>query len=394
MGADRKECPLCDSGTTERFVLRPAVAVHQNLLMSDEAAAKGISRGRLSMRFCGACGFVFNDAFDASLLGYGAEYDNTQVLSPAFAEHVDHLVDHLVRDRGVRGARIVEVGCGKGAFLSKIVERKDAENIGIGFDPAYVGPSESLDGRLRFVPSFYDERAADVPADVVVCRHVIEHVADPVALLRSVRRALAGSPQARVFFETPCVRWILENQVVWDFFYEHCSLFTADSLTSAFEKAGLVVRDVRHVFSGQYLFLEATPSAQPLAHRSRLGALDVPALATRFAEHEAECSATWRDRLERLSAARRVVVWGAGAKGVTFANLIDPDRRLIDCVVDINPAKQGKYLPGTGHPIVAPASLVGREVVLLVLNPNYLREIEQTVARLRLDAEIIDLMNR
>ena len=65
---------------------------------------------------CDACGFVFNRAFDPALPCYGAGYDNAQRHSPAFATHLEALARHLVEERGVRGARIVEIGCGQGDF--------------------------------------------------------------------------------------------------------------------------------------------------------------------------------------------------------------------------------------------------------------------------------------
>ena len=104
-----------------------------------------------------------------------------------------------------------------------------AANTGVGFDPAYRGPDVDCSGRARFERRFYGPECADTAADVVVCRHVIEHVPRPVELLRTVRQALAASPHARVYLETPDAAWILRNQVLCDLFYEHCSLFTAPS---------------------------------------------------------------------------------------------------------------------------------------------------------------------
>jgi len=76
-----------------------------------------------------------------------------------------------------------------------------------------------------------------------------------------------------------------------------------------------------------------------------------------------------------------IAVWGAGAKGVTFVNLIDPKKELIDCVVDLNPNKQGRHIPGTGHPIVSYQNLPKRKVTTAILmNPNY-REENQTLLR-------------
>ena len=366
-------CPLCNVAAAATFLLREAVPVHQNLLVRTRAEARTVPRGRLAMTVCAGCGFVFNRAFDPALPRYGPDYDNTQSHSAAFDAYLAALAAHLVEERGVRGARIVEIGSGKGDFLRRLIDWPGADNTGIGFDPAYAGPREDCAGRLRFESRLYGADCADVPADVVICRHVIEHVADPLALLADVRAALRGRPGARVFFETPDVAWILRHAVAWDFFYEHCSLFNAGSLASAFARAGFARVTVRHVFEGQYLWLEAEPG-EALPAMIRPSAL--PAWAAGYGRSEAARLALWRARIAALAALGKVAVWGAGAKGVTFAGLADPDGEAIDCVVDINPAKQGRYVPSTGHPIVAPSALPGREVRhVILMNPAYRAEV-------------------
>ena len=219
----RNKCPVCTSERTFLFLNRSNVPVHQNLVIKDQVAAVNIARGDLTFVCCDEGGFVFNSAFDPSKLSYGAAYENTQTCSPYFKDYVGAMVRYLVYEKGVRNCRVVEVGCGKGYFLRRLVD-EDAGNTGYGFDPAYTGPETDLARRLKFERRFYGPDRVDIPADVVVCRHVIEHVPEPVALLRSIRQALGTRQNARVFFETPCVEWILRNQVIWDFFYEHCSL--------------------------------------------------------------------------------------------------------------------------------------------------------------------------
>ena len=290
----RETCPVCDATGAERFLFRAAVPVHQNLLFPTADAARAMKRGTLDMRACRACGFVFNAAFDPGLVDYGPAYENSQDCSPAFNAHLDSLVDRLVRTNGVRNGRVVEVGCGKGVFLKKLLgtrrtQRRDR------FRP--VVPRAERVGRMRFVKDFYGPTTA-VPADVVVCRHVIEHVPEPLELLRTVRAGVGESGETRVFFETPCVEWILHNRVPWDFFYEHCSLFTAASLSLALERAGFAVTDVRHVFGGQYLWAEAvsgSPDSGPRTWADRLW-------ASPSADHRLQ---TPDDRLARWDSLRR-----------------------------------------------------------------------------------------
>lgn len=382
-------CPIC-SAATEEFLRREEVPVHQNLLMAEPDAARRAARGTLALHVCQGCGFVFNAAFDPGLLSYGPAYDNTQTVSTAFNLHTSELVRALVEVHGVRGCRVVEVGSGKGGFLRQLVSYPDADNSGLGFDPSYTGPPTDLDGRVRFFRRMFDA-TAEVTADVIICRHVIEHVPDPVGLLRSIRGTLLGSPKARVFFETPCVEWILRHQVGWDFFYEHCSLFSAASLSGAFRAAGFTVTAIRHVFGGQYLWLEATPveGAQVIDHCPE----PVLGMARRFAVAESPRLRSWSLGLVQFGRAGPVAVWGAGAKGVTFCHLADPAGERVACVVDINPAKQGKFVAGTGHPILSPEGAVARGVAkVLVLNPNYVTEVTDCLARHGSAAEVLDLM--
>jgi SAM-dependent methyltransferase len=384
-------CPICSSPTTTRFLRRALVPVHQNLVAKDRSAAVEITRGDLDLAVCETCGFVFNQAFDAGKLTYNHAYDNTQSYSPYFDAYLDDLVEQLVNQRGVRNQRIVEVGCGKGLFLKKLVGAADTGNTGYGFDPSYAGPDTDLGGRIRFERRYYGPDCTHIPADIVVCRHVIEHIADPIQLLRTIRQTLADAPHARVFFETPCVDWILRNQVIWDFFYEHCSYFSAQSLTTAFEIAGFHVERVTHIFGEQYLWLEATLAAGNPAITKRPN--DTPALAQRFAIAENQLVSSWRARGAALAAQQRIALWGAGAKGVTFANLVDADCTQIVCVVDMNPQKQHRYIPGSGHPIIDYRELARLGVsAALVMNPNYRQEIAQLLDQAKLQIELIDAM--
>ena len=382
-------CPVCGGDALEEFIHRERVVPHQNTLMATRDAARTVSRGTLSLVVCRGCGFIHNQAFDPAIMDYGEDYDNAQTHSPAFRAYVDGMAKRLLEDHGPRDCRIVEIGCGDGYFLRKLVEDADRGNRGVGFDPSYRGPDRDEDGRARFERRFYDADCASLAADMVVCRHVIEHVPDPVAMLGSVRAGLEGAPHARVFFETPCVDWIFAGDVIWDLFYEHCCYFTAASLTCAFQRAGFEVIGVDHVFSGQYLWLEARPAEAEIAPRLRPGA--TPDQARRMGAGEARLLRRLGDQIGALCGRSRTAIWGAEAKGVTLANLLDPEARLFDCIIDINPGKQGCFIAGTGHEIVAPEDAASRGVeAALLMNPNYRTEIEAMIRAAGLPIELIE----
>ena len=346
------------------------------------------------MHVCHQCGFVFNATFDPALLDYGSDYDNSLICSTAFENHLDELVAYLLYDRRIQQSQIIEIGCGKGTFLRKLVANQATGNQAVGFDPSYFGPESDLSGRLRFVKQFFDGTRFAVQPDVVICRHVLEHIKQPVTFLKTLNTALkvSGSLSTRVFFETPCVEWILSNQVAWDFFYEHCSLFNSSSLAQTFQQAGFEVARVKHLFGGQYLWIEANWS-QNLAQAATPDPGALPGLAEQFSLTESQQWSVWIREIARLRQLGRIALWGAGAKGVTFANRIDPDGQLLEGVVDVNLQKQGKFLPGTGHSIIAPEQLGDYGIsTALVLNSNYVAEIQRTLQALKSPVLVFDLM--
>ena len=143
-------CPVCDGALLQPFLQRLQVPVHQNLVVTSQLAARAVTRGDLDLVACEFCGFIFNQAFDFSRLTYGKDYDSTRSLSGYFNDYLDGLVYDMVEHQGVRNCTIVEVGCGQGEFLKKLVEYPGANNVGYGFDPSYIGPAQLIDGVLEF----------------------------------------------------------------------------------------------------------------------------------------------------------------------------------------------------------------------------------------------------
>lgn len=387
----KAKCSVCDSTQVNKFLERFNVPVHQNLVLFTEKNAKEVDFGELVLFFCNQCGFIFNGAFHLDKLQYGHLYDNTQELSAVFQSYISSLVDYLIRQCGIRNKKIVEVGCGNGSFLKKIVLA--SESTGFGFDPSYAGEESCIDGRVTFFKKFYDASCASTRADIVICRHVIEHVPRPVELFMNIKHALVDSPDALVFFETPDVEWILRKKVFYDLFYEHCSYFSCNTIVEALQAAGFYVHSVQNNFNGQYLWVLAT--VQPGQKDSFSNQCSMPNqlkhCVTHYSHQEKQIMQRWKGKIKRLRAKGKVSVWGAGAKGSTFVNIVDPKGELIDSLIDINPNKQGCYVAGTGHPIIGCHEILHRKPAsIIVMNPNYTDEIKKIVAQLGLSVELIN----
>lgn len=373
----KKVCPACNFPDTVIFLKRDSGPVHQNLVLRTRSEALQLTRTELVLSICHNCGFVFNVSFDESLLSYGQNYDNCQFNSRHFKAYIEGRIRELVENRGLRDKQIVEIGCGKGEFLRALVSYPGSGNTGIGYDPSYLGPLEVLGGRIKFKKEYYGVETDSQPADVVVCRHLIEHIENPLTFLENVRRSIKDTEESRLFLETPCVDWILTNSVIQDFFYEHCSLFTEYSLGRLLKRCDFDVIQSRHVFNGQYLWVEAKPSGgmgsiQDLSQEM----LVVKALG--YGIEESRLIKHWQTWIRSIAPKGSVAIWGAAAKGVTFTNLIDPEETFVNCLVDLNSNKQGCFIPGTGHPVVSPLELPSRGVShAIIMNPNYTQEIRK-----------------
>ena len=385
-------CPNCGTPGIEVFYRAHGVPVHSVQLLRTRQEALDFPTGDVDLAFCRGCGFMSNVAFDPALQDYSHEYESTQQHSPTFSTFHRRLAERLVERYGLRGKRLVEIGCGQGEFLTLLCEAGD--NRGIGFDPAYVeGRNPAVDGeRIRIIKDFYSETYAECDGDFICCKMTLEHIQDTRGFVGTVRRVIGDRPDTIVFFQVPDTVIVLRELAFWDIYYEHCSYFTPPSLAHVFRQQGFDVVDLRTEYDDQYLMVEARPAddaghAQPASDQDLEGiAKDV----AHFAAHMDGKLEGWRRRLgEMRRNGRRAVLWGGGSKGVAFLTTLGV-RDEIEYVVDINPLKRGTYMAGTGQEVVAPEFLsdYGPESVI-VMNPIYRSEIGRQLESLGVTAELL-----
>jgi hypothetical protein len=385
-------CPVCAETRSMTLNEVAEAPIIMNRVYATCAAARAAPRGLLELMGCSVCGFVWNRAFQTKRIAYDADYENDQTHSPAFAAYLRaRATDVVAAVPAGEKVDYLEIGCGQGRFILEVANVAGSRLASAeGFDPAWRGEDGIGPAGSRIHKAYFDWRTAQLLTrrpNVIASRHTIEHVPDPVALLLAVRMALGAAARARIFIETPCVSWILKRQAMQDFFYEHCSLFTARALALALRKAGFRSPRVDHVFGGQYLWASAaTDGTDEVFETEPPGDLEAFAGAnTRFAAH-------WRAQVHAAAAHGPVALWGAGAKGVTFALIADPENRLIDHVVDVNPSKQNHHIAGSGLKVLAPKDAAQRGArTIFVMNPNYLEEIATTVAQIGMQARLVPI---
>ena len=159
--------------------------------------AKNAPTGTMTLFQCQDCGCMQNLTFDEARVNY-ENYSLSLINSPAYQQHVQTLISLLREKYHIAHAKIVEIGCGDAHLLYTIAKATDSK--GIGYDPSFEKRREKLaqnqaDDFNDFVTIFseyFSESAIHKDTDVLLCRHVLEHIPEPINMLRSIHDILAG----------------------------------------------------------------------------------------------------------------------------------------------------------------------------------------------------------
>jgi SAM-dependent methyltransferase len=378
----------------EVFFELEGVPTNSCILLSSREEALAYPRGDVEMAFCPACGFISNMAFDTRLTEYSGRYEETQGFSETFNAFHRNLAERLIERYDLHRKNVLEIGCGKGEFITLLAELGD--NRGIGFDPGYREErlSDTVTQRLKFVKDFYSAKYSEYQADFVCCKMTLEHIHPTSQFISTVRRAIGDQEDTAVFFQIPDATRIIRDCAFEDIYYEHCSYFSAGSLGRLFRRNGFDVLNLETEYGGQYLTIEAKPARRvptpPLPQE-----YDLASLARYVAEFPAKCRTKldeWRRHVsEMYGRGRKMVLWGSGSKAVSFLTTLDVGNS-VGYAVDINPYRHGYYMPTTGQRIVAPAFLEEyRPDVVIVMNAVYREEIGRDLDRMSLRPEILAL---
>jgi SAM-dependent methyltransferase len=384
-------CPSCGKSGISPFYEAKGVPVNSCLMFSAEEEAVNLPTGNLILGFCNNCGFISNLAFDPSKIDYATLAPEEQGCSATFNAFAQKLANHLVDTYNLHETHVSEIGCGRGDFLALLCEIGD--NFGVGIDPSTVsgGVQSKAKDRMTFIRDYYSEKYAEYLGDFVCCRHTLEHISPTANFINTVRRSI-GDKNTPIYLEVPDVSRILKEVAFWDIYYDHCSYFNLRSLGQLFRYCNFEVTSLEKGYFDQYLLIEAKPTRQQQQKTfdEEESIEETAKMVSVFSEQCEQKLSYWRKELDRIkSEEKRAVIWGSGSKCVAFMSTLKA-KDEIQYIVDINPNRHGKYIPGVGKKIVSPDFL--RELkpqTIIVMNPIYCEEIRNMVESMGINAEYL-----
>lgn len=384
-GTPMRSCPVCTDRSARMFFEMRSVPVREGYLAPTPAQAIACDLGDIILCCCRSCGHIWNDAFDPEKLAFDPQYDVSMFLSASYRAYIDQAIERLKSRYHLAGKRALEIACGKGDFLRALVAHGFEQPI--GFDPTFDETSLSQEDRRHITAfrAYYDESHRSLEVSLVACRSALQYFREPRPFLSSIRRTLADQPQTILYFEVPNADETFVRQMVWNIAYEHGCFYSTASLARLFRESGFEVLDILSGLGGSQLEIEARIASSPSVSRfeSPPNIADIASAVDAFATIRADRVNEWTARLKRESAAgHRVALWGAGARAISFLCSV-PDLSAVQMAIDINPARQGRFLPKTGLPVVSPESLESSGVDLVIAtNPNFAQEIRGHLADL------------
>jgi SAM-dependent methyltransferase len=270
------------------------------------------------------------------------------------------------------GKRILEIGCGTGYLLSLL---RDRGATVVGIEPGPQGKVGAQRFGVRVVQGFFPEPAVPGPFDIVIAHAVLEHCADPMAFLASIRAALAEN--GHVLLAVPnCEPYLLAGDLSC-LLHQHWSYFTVDSLQALMARAGLHAAVEQAKLAGT-LYCAATPgSTRPVP------AGELPSI-TRYRERSLVMLQRLADVLAASAAGGRSV--GIYVPG-RLINALAVGRQRRPAVelrfFDDDPDLHGRFYPGFPEAIEGWQDYVARPVdTMLVMSNTFGHVIRERLDRL------------
>ncbi|KAF2393527.1 class I SAM-dependent methyltransferase [Pseudomonas frederiksbergensis] len=352
----------------------------------------------LKVAVCQHCWLVQTEDYTSADSLFDAEYAYFSSFSSTWLAHAERYVAEMVERFGLTAdSRVVEIAANDG-YLLQYVAKRGIPCLGV--EPTRSTAQAAREKGLEIRELFFGrDTAAQLvnegwSADLMAANNVLAHVPDINDFLGGFATLL--KPTGVATFEFPQLLTLMAGQQFDTLYHEHYSYLSLTAVQTLCVRNGLEVFDVSQLSThggSLRVFVqrsdgerrEVQPAVQQQLQAELAAGVKTPeyyatlAPAAERIKHE-----LLRFLLQAKAEGKRVVGYGAAAKGNTLLNYAGVKPDLLAWVADANPHKQGKYLPGSRIPIVSPAQIdLEKPDYVLVLPWNLLHEVSQQLAQVR-----------
>lgn len=379
----RETCRLCDSPRL-RLILSLAPTPPANAFVSDESSPVHDARYPLDVFFCEVCSHLqLLAVLDPSALF--EEYLYVSGTSQAFLDHFEaYARDVVARFDLAPESLVVEIGSNDGSLLGYF--QQQGMRV-LGVDPARAIAAEATRAGIPTLAEFFTPEVAEKiradhgSASAVVANNVLAHIDDLATVVRSARDILQDD--GILVFEVSYLRDVYEKRLFDTIYHEHLDYHSVKPLRSFMAAVGMELFAAQRVAShGGSLrgFAQLAGGPHPsdgsvdqlIADEERIG-LDRPETFQTFGSKIEALGNELKELIAELKADGKTIAgYGAPAKATTLLHHFGIDAGSIEFIVDDNPLKQGRLVPGLRIPILHSRAIEERRPdFLMVLAWNF-----------------------
>ena len=388
------KCIVCSSDDVQEFLNLGRMALANNFLTKEELS-KPEPKYPLRVGFCHNCGHVqLMEHVPPSVMFENYLYISS--MSDTLKQHL-HDLAQVVTERYHLGLDdlVIDIGSNDGTLLSGF--RHHGVNT-LGVDPAKNLAELANKVGVETYTAFFGLKTAEQiverygKASAITATNTFPHIPDLADFLRGIDTVLASD--GVLVIEMHYLVDLLEQGAFDTIYHEHVSYWTLGPMIYLFNKYGMHVVDVERlplhhgqlrVFVHRKGHCEMQPSVAGILEMERSRGINQFETYEQLAQSAERIKRDLRRIISDLLAqGKRVVGYGAPAKGNTLLGFLEIGPEMIEYIADRSPLKQGRYTPGTHIPIVAPERLFeDKPDYVLLLAWNFADEIMEQQAEYR-----------
>ncbi|MDO8459232.1 MAG: class I SAM-dependent methyltransferase [Burkholderiaceae bacterium] len=388
------KCRHCAAPVTLPFVDLGS-SPPSNAYLTQEQMQQPESWFPLRVLVCESCWLVQTEDFAGFDTMFSADYAYFSSFSSSWLQHAKAYSEAMTERFGLNAQScVVEVASNDGYLL------KNFKATGIpcyGIEPTASTAKAAREIGIESIEEFFGNNLATRlvsegrQADLTAANNVLAHVPDINDFVSGF--ALLLKPQGVSTFEFPHLMNLVKNAQFDTIYHEHFSYLSLTSVRTIFKANGLDVFDVEEIpthggslrvyaqksSTGQH---PLSPRVADLLQREQAAGMTTAAY---YGKTQADAVKIKRDLLRFLLTAQEegktVAAYGAAAKGNTLLNYAGVRGDLVKFVIDLNPAKQNKFMPGSRIPMVGADALETTQPdYMLILPWNLEKEIKAQLA--------------
>lgn len=337
-------CPVCSGESAQEVWSLERIA--------DRYVGPCRNGGYVALRIlgCPMCGHLY--APEATLHGTAPAFLSNRPVHPAMESYLDEVLQWVGLDI-LQGGTVLDVGAGTGG-LSRRAARHARRVVAYEPNPGLSAAMLGLEN-IELRSQEFSAEGMEGTADLILCRQVLEHTADPAGFLAEMARALA--PGGRLYLEVPDAGYVVETAGFYEFHPEHLQYFHAENLAALAGAAGLATLRARRIKGGHDMGLLLGQGQSP----ARPGAGFADGLPAQF-RHRAR-------RLGDFFSHCPGPLYLYGATWVTASLLAAVAEARPAAVLDDNPDLHGLCVaaPQGAYPVCPPCEVAGMEEATVLI---------------------------